>query len=268
MARCNAPRGGEIGSDPMAVRPHPLVAGNWKMNGLRKALDAVAAIRAAVSDGGAGEAEVLLCLPATLLMEAARICDGSPLRLGGQDCHSEPCGAFTGDISAEMLRDAGASYVIVGHSERRTAHDESDGIVKSKAEAAVRAGLEAIICVGETSLQREAGIALDVVAAQLAGSIPASSTPKGIVVAYEPVWAIGTGLVPTPKDIAEVHGFIRATAGQIWRGEGDRLRILYGGSVKPANAADLMRIENVDGALVGGASLVAEEFMAISGVFR
>jgi len=252
----------------MAVRPRPLVAGNWKMNGLRKALGAVAAIRSAVAEGGAGDADVLLCPPATLLMEAARICEGSPLLLGGQDCHGEPSGAFTGDLSAEMLRDAGASYVIVGHSERRTAHNESNGIVKRKAEAALRAGVRVIVCVGEASLEREAGIALDVVAAQLAGSIPDSSSPEGIVIAYEPVWAIGTGLVPTPEDIAEMHALVRATAGRVWRGEGDRLPILYGGSVKPENAADLMKIENVDGALVGGASLVPAVFMAIAGVFR
>jgi triosephosphate isomerase (TIM) len=246
----------------------PLVAGNWKMNGLRISLVEAAAICEAVAAGRAGKAEVVVCPPATLLMAAAQICAGSRVGVGGQDCHAEASGAFTGDISAEMLKDAGASYVILGHSERRAGHNETDKIVRAKAKAALRAGLAAIICVGETRAEREAGAAFAIVGVQLAGSIPENSPPGQIVIAYEPVWAIGTGLTLTPGDIAEMHGFIRDRVNRHLPGQGASMRILYGGSVRPANAAELLSIEDVDGALVGGASLHSAEFMAIAGVYR
>ena len=252
----------------MTHGPRPLVAGNWKMNGLRKSLTVAASICEAVAAGGAGAAEVVICPPATLLTAVARICEGSPVALGGQHCHGAPSGPFTGDISAEMLRDAGASYVILGHSERRSGHNEGNECVREKAAAAFRAGLTAIVCVGETRAEREAGGALPVAGAQLAGSIPESSPPESLVIAYEPVWAIGTGLTPTPQDIAEIHGFIRGWVNQYLPGQGASMRILYGGSVKPGNAAELLRVKDVDGALVGGASLSSAEFMAIAGVYR
>ncbi len=245
-----------------------LVAGNWKMNGLRKSLAEAAAICEAVAAGGAGTAEVVICPPATLLMAAARICEGSPVALGGQHCHGAPFGPFTGDISAEMLKDAGATYVILGHSERRFGHHEGNASVREKAGAAFHAGLTAIICVGETQAEREAGDALRVVGSQLAGSIPESSSLERLVIAYEPVWAIGTGHTPKPQDIAGMHGFIRDRVEELLPGQGAGMRILYGGSVKPGNAAELLRVEDVDGALVGGASLSSAEFMAIAGVYR
>lgn len=238
------------------------------MNGLRKDLPQIAMICAAAAGGGAGEAELVICPPATLIMAAATICEGSPVALGGQHCHAEPSGSFTGDISAQMLKDAGASYVILGHSERRSGHHEGNESVREKAGAAFEAGLTAIVCVGESKADREAGEALPVVGAQLAGSIPKSSTAESLVIAYEPVWAIGSGLTPTPHDIAEMHRFIRNRINEHLPGRGDKIRILYGGSVKPANAAELMNVENVDGALVGGASLTFEDFMAIAAVYR
>jgi triosephosphate isomerase len=238
------------------------------MNGLRKSLAEAASICEAVAAGGAGKAEVVVCPPATLLMAVAAICGGTHVGVGGQDCHAEASGAFTGDISAEMLNDAGASYVILGHSERRAGHHETDKIVRAKAKAALRVGLAAIICVGETRAEREAGDAFSIVGVQLAGSIPENSPPGRTVVAYEPVWAIGTGLTPTPGDIAEMHGFIRDRVNQQLPGQGASLRVLYGGSVRPDNAAVLLSVEDVDGALVGGASLSSAEFMAIAGVYR
>lgn len=252
------------------MAPHlpPLVAGNWKMNGLRSSLSEVVAMREATAAGVAGQAEVVVCPPATLLMAVAAICAGSPLKAGGQDCHAEPGGAFTGDVSAGMLKDAGASYVILGHSERRTFHRESSAAVRLKAQAALRAGLTPIICVGETLDEREKGHALATVSAQLARSFPKESPPGGIVVAYEPVWAIGTGLTPAKKEIAEMHRFIREEIAKHWPHEADRLRILYGGSVKPENAADLLSAADVDGALVGGASLTSAAFMEIAEFYR
>lgn len=238
------------------------------MNGLRKNLEEICVIKAAAAGGGTGEAELVICPPATLIISAAAICEGSSIGLGGQDCHPEPGGAFTGDISAEMLRDAGASYVILGHSERRAKHGETDKIVCAKAEAALRAGLIAIICAGETKAEREAGEALPIVAAQLTGSIPENAPSERIVIAYEPVWAIGTGLTPTPLDIEEMHRFIRERIEGHLPGRGEKIRILYGGSVKPGNAEELMRVPHVDGCLVGGASLTAADFMAIAGVYR
>jgi triosephosphate isomerase len=188
--------------------------------------------------------------------------------IGAQDCHPEPSGAHTGDIAAEMLADAGARAVIVGHSERRIDHHESDALVRAKALAARRAGLLAIVCVGEQRAEREAGQALAVVGRQLDGSLPEGATGANLVVAYEPVWAIGTGLTPTPKDVAEVHGFIRERLGQRFGAEGSGMRILYGGSVKPANARELMTVVHVSGALVGGASLKAEDFLGIAAVYK
>src|ERR1700738_831640 len=215
----------------MTHASRPLVAGNWKMNGLRKCLAEAASICEAVATGGAGKAEVVVCPPATLLMAVAQICEGSRVGVGGQDCHAEASGAFTGDISAEMLKDAGASYVILGHSERRAGHNETDKIVRAKAKAALRAGLAAIICVGETRAEREAGAAFAIVGVQLAGSIRKIPPPGKIVIAYEPVWAIGTGLTPTPRDIAEMHGFIRGRVNQHLPVRGASVCILYGGSV-------------------------------------
>ena len=233
----------------------PLIAGNWKMNGLRAALGEIAAIAR-----GAGAAELAVCPPATLLSEAAALLAGGPVALGAQDCHPEPSGAFTGDISAPMLRDLGCAYVIVGHSERRDAHKESDALVKAKAEAALRAGLTPIVCVGETRAQREAGEALAVVGAQVRGSLPEGPA----VVAYEPIWAIGTGLTPTVQDVEDLHRMLRALLVSLRGDQGARTRLLYGGSVKPANARELLGLPNVDGALVGGASLKAQEFLAIA----
>ncbi len=252
----------------MIHRTRPLVAGNWKMNGLRESLNEAASICKAVAAGGAGKAEIVVCPPATLLMAVTAICEGTKVGVGGQDCHAEASGAFTGDISAEMLKDAGATYVILGHSERRAGHHETNEQVRAKAKAALRAGLMAIICVGETRAERDAGGALAIVGKQLASSIPDNSPPGRIVIAYEPVWAIGTGFTPTPQDIAEMHGFIRERMNQHLPGQGANLRILYGGSVNPANAAQLLSVEDVDGALVGGASLSCAEFMAIAGVYR
>jgi triosephosphate isomerase (TIM) len=250
------------------AKVRPLVAGNWKMNGARSSLGEVVLIRDAVAAGRAGRAEVLICPPATLLMAAAGICEGFPLKLGGQDCHAEDAGAFTGDISAAMLKDAGASYVILGHSERRAGYRESDESVRRKAKAALRAGLCAIVCVGETIAEREAGEAMAAVHNQLAGSIPENAPPERIVVAYEPVWAIGSGLTPGKKEISEMHGFIRQRLSACLLGQGTGLRILYGGSVKPENATDVLSAENVDGALVGGASLSSVAFMEIAGFYR
>jgi triosephosphate isomerase len=246
----------------------PFVAGNWKMNGVFASLGEIEAMRRAADAGEAGEAELAVCPPATLLAQAAWKIRGGKLSLGAQDCHPEPSGAFTGDISAPMLKDAGATYVIVGHSERRTLHHETDALVRAKAEAALKAGLTAIVCVGETKEERQAGDAIAVVTRQLKGSLPPGGGPDSVVVSYEPVWAIGTGLTPTPKDVAEMHGAIRTLLGEIYGPGGSKLRILYGGSVKPGNCRDLLTLDNVDGALIGGASLKAAEFLAIAAAYR
>jgi triosephosphate isomerase len=248
---------------PSAPR-RPLVAGNWKMN------VAAPAEFAKMVEGARGltAIDIMVCPPATLLAELAVAARDSPMRIGGQDCHAEPAGAFTGDIAAEMLKGAGASAVIVGHSERRTYHRETDADVRAKALAARRAGLLAIVCVGETRAEREAGRALEVVGKQLDGSLPAGATAENLVVAYEPVWAIGTGLTPTPGDVAEMHGFIRRNLAERFAAAGEGIRILYGGSVKASNAKELMGVTDVDGALIGGASLKADEFLAIAGVYR
>jgi triosephosphate isomerase len=253
----------------MAQRRRKLIAGNWKMNGLHQdglALARDLAHRSIAAHRPAGEhlaCDILICPPATLLITLAEVLTGSHILLGGQDCHPEPKGAHTGDVSAEMLKDAGCSYVIVGHSERRSNHGETDAVVRAKAAAAKRAGLVAIICVGESEEERVSGRALDVVARQLAGSIPDGMDATSLVVAYEPVWAIGTGRTPTVGDVAEMHGLIRSVAVERV-GAPDQLRILYGGSVKPSNAGELLAVENVDGALVGGASLVATDFWDIA----
>ncbi len=241
----------------------PLIAGNWKMNGLKSStaeFDAMLAGAGAV----AAKADLLVCPPATLIAALADKARGSKLKVGAQDCHPKASGAHTGDLSAEMLADAGASAIIVGHSERRADHGESDALIRQKAEAAWRAGLTAIVCIGETREQRDAGQTLDVCGGQLRGSLPDGSTGTNLVVAYEPVWAIGTGLTPTAQDVEQVHRFIRGVLAVRFSDEGARIRILYGGSVKPSNAAELMGVANVNGALVGGASLKAADFLAIA----
>lgn len=237
------------------------------MNGLRRAGEEFAAMIAG-SAGVAAAADLLICPPATLLAAFAAQAQGSPIALGAQDCHAAECGAHTGDLSAEMLADAGARFVIVGHSERRADHGESDATVRAKAEAAWRAGLIAIVCVGETRAQREAGEALAVVAGQVRGSVPEGASAETLVVAYEPVWAIGTGLVPTVGDVEAMHAEIRRVLGERLGGGADAVRILYGGSVKPDNAVELLGASDVDGALVGGASLKAVDFLAIAGAVR
>src|SRR5690348_8413149 len=236
-----------------------LVAGNWKMNGLRQDGAMLAhALRDRATGAGARPAcELLVCPPATLLSKVGGILAGSGIALGGQDCHAAPKGAYTGDISAEMLADLGCSYVIAGHSERRHGHGETDAVVRGKVAGAWRAGLVAILCVGETQAQRQAGEAVEIVSSQLAGSVPDTAAAATLVIAYEPVWAIGTGLTATSEDIAAMHAEIRS---RIPRGA----RILYGGSVNPKNAAEILGLAEVDGALVGGASLNAEDCWAIA----
>lgn len=241
--------------------PRPLAAGNWKMNGL-SADAAEIALLAAKLVVRPVEADVLICPPATLLARLSVAFEGQGIAFGGQDCHAAPGGAHTGDISAAMIADAGGSYAIVGHSERRAGYGETDAAVAAKAAAAQSAGLTAIICVGETLAEREAGKALAVVDAQLVGSLPDGATPENTVIAYEPVWAIGTGRTPSNADIAEMHAAIRARLGN------PGFRILYGGSVKPANAREILSLPNVDGALVGGASLKASDFDAILDAYR
>jgi triosephosphate isomerase (TIM) len=248
----------------MTDRIRPLIAGNWKMNGLKAATSEFEAMLAGSSDVSA-RADLLVCPPATLLAAFAEKARGTKaVAVGAQDCHTKPSGAHTGDISAEMLADAGASAVIVGHSERRADHGETDAVVHQKAEAVWRAGLTAIVCIGETQSQRDAGQTLDICRGQLERSVPAPSTANNLVVAYEPVWAIGTGLTPTTQDVEQIHKFIRDLLVQRFNQEGARMRILYGGSVKPSNAAELMAVANVNGALVGGASLKAADFLAIA----
>ncbi|MEI8397106.1 MAG: triose-phosphate isomerase [Rhodospirillaceae bacterium] len=245
-----------------------LIAGNWKMNGLRADGLALAGdLAGRVKAAGAVPFDLLVCPPATLVWPVAEAVAGSGLAVGGQDCHPMTAGAHTGDISTAMLREAGCAYVIVGHSERRQDHAESDALVAAKAVAAHAAGLIAIICVGETLAERERGEAGAVVGRQLAGSIPAGTTAVNTVIAYEPVWAIGTGRNATPADVAEIHALIRADLLKRLA-DGAGVRILYGGSVKPSNAAELMAVPDVDGALVGGASLKADDFWAIAASCR
>ncbi|HWA02829.1 MAG TPA: triose-phosphate isomerase [Rhizomicrobium sp.] len=238
-----------------------LIAGNWKMHGLEPALAEVRSLCASLA-AEPPHADVLVCPPATLLSRASAVAAGA-IAIGGQDCHAEESGAFTGDLSAEMLRDAGAAAVIAGHSERRQYHGESDAAVAAKARAAWRAGLVAIVCVGETEAQRAAGEEIAIVSRQLDGSIPDKASPFTTAVAYEPVWAIGTGKTPTSAQIARMHAAIRERLAARFGRAAAEMRILYGGSVKPANAAEILSLENVDGALVGGASLKAADFLAI-----
>ncbi len=250
------------------VTRRKLIAGNWKMNGL--CADGVALARGVaerLSSAGAIACDLLVCPPATLIWPVSQAVAGSGLAVGGQDCHPKVSGAHTGDIAAAMLAEAGCRYVIVGHSERRQDHAERDALIAAKAAAAHAAGLTAIICVGETEAERDRGEAWTVVGGQLAGSIPAGATAANTVIAYEPVWAIGTGRTATPADVAEIHSQIRADL--VRRLEtGASVRILYGGSVKPGNAAELMAVPDVDGALVGGASLKVDDFWGIAAACR
>ncbi len=236
-----------------------LIAGNWKMNGVVSDVARIAAPLRGPAETLA--CDLLVCPPATLVAAVAQALAGSKVAVGAQDCHAKPSGAHTGDISAAMLRDAGAAWIILGHSERRADHAETDALVRAKAEAAAGAGLTAIVCVGETEAERVAGRETAVVGAQLAGSLPDGFAG---VVAYEPVWAIGTGRTPTEADVAAMHGFIRGELVARFGAAGRGVRILYGGSVKPANAAALLNLPDVGGALVGGASLKAEDFLAIA----
>lgn len=237
----------------------PIAAGNWKMNGAAASLSELTELTPMLTD----ECETLICPPATLIDRAANAAKGSRLMIGGQDCHANAAGAHTGDVSADMLADAGATHVILGHSERRADHHETDAVVCAKIKAAWAAGLIAILCVGESEAEREAGQALDVVSAQLAASTPDGAAAANMIVAYEPIWAIGTGKIPTMEEIAEMHGHMRAELASRFGGEDAGMRLLYGGSVKPANAAEIFALEDVDGALVGGASLKAADFSAI-----
>jgi triosephosphate isomerase (TIM) len=248
-----------------ADRPRPLVAGNWKMHGLKSSVQVLHEVAAGYAPALKDKFDLLICPPATLIHAFALQAQGSGVAIGAQDAHAEPQGAYTGNVSAEMLADLGATHVIIGHSERRAYHRESDAEVRAKTQAARRAGLTAIVCVGETREERESGQTLDIVRGQLRGSIPDGMTASNLVIAYEPVWAIGTGLTPTPADVAEVHALIREELkALVGAAEQGRVRILYGGSVKPANARELLSVENVDGALVGGASLVAADFLEIA----
>jgi triosephosphate isomerase len=248
----------------MAHQPRPLVAGNWKMHGIAASVAELEAIIAGAASHPPS-ADLMICPPATLIASFAKAAAGSTVAIGAQDCHAEVSGAFTGDLSAEMLKDAGAIAVIVGHSERRSLHGEADEMVKAKAMAAGRAGLTAIVCIGETSEEREAGATMARIKRQLDGSLP--ETLGHLVIAYEPVWAIGTGLTPTPADVAEVHKMIRNYLISKDKDQGQAVRILYGGSVKPQNAKELMAVANVNGALVGGASLKAADFLSIAAAY-
>ncbi len=252
----------------MAAARRPLVAGNWKMNGLKSSIAELEKVIAAAS-AYTGKVDLMVCPPAPLVAQFAERAKGSPVTIGAQDCHAEVSGAFTGDVAAEMYKDAGAVAIIVGHSERRTYHKETDAEVRAKALAAWRAGLIAIVCVGETKDERVGGKTLEVVGRQVEGSLPDGTTPENLVIAYEPVWAIGTGLTPTTADVAEAHGFIRSqVAKRFGQAIADGLRIQYGGSVKPSNAKELMHVSDVDGALVGGASLKATDFLGIADAYK
>ncbi|MBT8414936.1 MAG: triose-phosphate isomerase [Boseongicola sp.] len=237
-----------------------LAAGNWKMNGTNASLAEITALAKAHPDPNC---DVLICPPATLLSRLAEKTTGTAIKTGGQDCHAASSGAHTGDISAEMIADAGGSHIIVGHSERRADHGETDADIAAKTRAVWNAGLVAVICVGETLAEREAGQTIDIVAGQLAGSVPNGANGDNTVIAYEPVWAIGTGKVPTLDEIAAVHADIRDRLTTRFGDAGNDMPILYGGSVKPSNADDIFRVADVDGALVGGASLKAEDFGGI-----
>lgn len=246
----------------------PLVAGNWKMNGYRRSLSELTEMANGYDIAMRNRLDMLVCVPSTLILTAAHLCLGTRVAVGGQDCHFNQVGAHTGDVSAEMIVDCGGTSVIVGHSERRTDHGESNSIVKAKAEAGLRGGLSVIVCIGETKSEREAGQTLDVLKNQLEGSITDDATAALVTVAYEPVWAIGTGLVPSIDDVTQAHAFIRNFLVERFGVEGAGMRILYGGSVKPGNAVELMGVPNVDGALVGGASLKASDFLGICAAYE
>jgi triosephosphate isomerase (TIM) len=246
------------------MSPRPLIAGNWKMNGLMASACELEKIIAGARE--LNRVDMIVCPPATLVASFAEMARGSNVAIGGQDCHARVAGPYTGDISAEMLKDAGAQAVIVGHSERRRYHGETDMAVREKALAARRARLLAIVCIGETRAQRDAGDARAVVLSQLEGSLPQDI--DHLAIAYEPIWAIGSGVTPTGDDVAAMHGLIRQQLCSRYGEKGQGTRILYGGSVKPENAKELLAVDNVNGALVGGASLKAEEFLAIAGVYR
>ena len=247
-----------------ASRLRPLIAGNWKMNGSRAQTEAlIQDLKARLASKADIAADLLVCPPASYVAQATALTAGSGIAVGGQDCQTKQSGAHTGDVSAAMLADCGCRYVIVGHSERRADHGESSELVAAKAKAAHEAGLIAIVCVGETEAERDRGATLDVISSQLEGSVPADAEAANLVIAYEPVWAIGTGRTPTPEDVATVHAHIRGLL-KAWFKDGAEMRILYGGSVKGSNAGSLMHVPEVNGALVGGASLKAEEFWAIA----
>ncbi len=250
----------------MSAQRRPLIAGNWKMNGLREtAMPLAGELATKMNAAAPASFDMLVCPPATMIDAVADVAYETDLAVGGQDCHMAESGAHTGDISAQMLKDLGCSYAIVGHSERRADHGEMDDVVRAKAEAAQAAGLIAIVCVGETEAERDKGITIDVVAAQIAGSVPPASTSENTVVAYEPVWAIGTGRTPTSDEVQEVHAMMRDKIAELLGAdEADKIRLLYGGSVKPSNAVELMGLADVDGALVGGASLSHDDFWAIA----
>jgi len=241
----------------------PLIAGNWKMNGLRASIVEVETLASRLTAGAPPRCTIAICPPATLLNAMNRIAAPAGILLGGQDCHPAASGAHTGDLAATMLADAGAQLVIVGHSERRTDHAETDEMVRNKALAGLAAGLTPIICIGETRAEREAGQADAVWARQLLGSVPDQAAHDDVVIAYEPVWAIGTGLTPTAADIAQMHNSLRQQLISRFGSRGETIRILYGGSLKPANAKEILAIPNVNGGLVGGASLLADDFFAI-----
>lgn len=246
----------------------PLVAGNWKMNGTRDSLREITAMASGLDAELREKIDTLICPPATLVYLAAAAVQDTGMSIGGQDCHVAAAGAHTGDISAAMLKDALATHIIVGHSERRTDHGETSALVNTKAETVHAAGLGAIVCIGETKEERDAGKTLDVLKEQLLGSVPDAATAQNTTVAYEPVWAIGTGVTPTTADVEEAHAFLRRELEDLLGANGAAMRLLYGGSVKPANAAELMGVQNVDGALVGGASLKADDFLAICDAYR
>ncbi|PIT70955.1 triose-phosphate isomerase [Bartonella tribocorum] len=252
----------------MSPNIRPFLAGNWKMNGTRESLGELRAIATGVSSDISHLFEVLICVPATLLSRASDMLDGENLLLGGQNCHFDDYGPYTGDISAFMLKEAGASHVILGHSERRTVYQENDALVCAKVQAAWRAGLVALVCIGETLEERNNNKVLDVLAQQLEGSLPDDATAENTIIAYEPVWAIGTGKTATSEDIANVHHFIRDKICSRFGDEGNKIRLLYGGSVKPSNAFALLSIPHVNGALIGGASLKAIDFLTICDVCR
>ena len=240
----------------------PLIAGNWKMNGGRKGIAQLRLLLVKLRNVKL-TADVMVCPPALDISTAVETIRSSKIQIGGQDCHTEPYGAHTGDVSAAMLKAYGAKAVIVGHSERRLDYAETDKLIKAKAQAAVQAKLSPIVCVGETFKERKAGKTLRVVGAQLRGSLPNTAKPRQVIVAYEPVWAIGTGLTPTVEEVAQVHAYIRKALVRRYGVDGESVRILYGGSVKPDNAAELLAVNHVNGALVGGASLKASDFMKI-----